>query len=124
MVSSSFDINIRDTYFVSAHRDVTVILCGFYALIGILYLLIDLAKVKLNTILTRAHMFLTIGAIFVYFIIEFILKKNFQPYESYSKLNSAIVFLTSLVLIAQFLFIINITISTIKNFKNKSYYGS
>ena len=97
----------------------TVILCGFYVLIGILYLLIDLAKVKLNTTLVRVHMFLTIGAIFVYFIIELILKKNFQPYENYSKLNSAIVFLTSLVLIAQFLFIFNLLIGSIKNFRKR-----
>lgn len=122
LINSSLDLNVYDTNFVSAYKDITVILCGFYVLVGIIYLLIDLARLKLNTILVRVHIFLTIAPIFVYFFIEFILKKNFQSFETYSKINSVIVFLTTLVLVAQILFIINLITSSIKNFKNTLYH--
>lgn len=105
---SVIDINVHDTYFVIQNFIITELIAGLLFLAGILYWIYQKANRTLNKLLTKAHLFLTIGGILAYPIVTTLLSWNDE--NGYSILNWVLPILILLVLIAQIFFILNLII--------------
>lgn len=72
-LDSTIDINVHDTYFVISNLHLSILVSMFVLLQGILYLIVEKAKLKLNSLLTKLHFTFT----FIFLSILFFLL-NFQ----------------------------------------------
>lgn len=63
-------INVEDTYYVIAHNDLTILVCGFLIVLGVIYFLLDVSKVKLNIKLVITHLCITLLNLITYPLVE------------------------------------------------------
>ena len=84
----TFDINVHDTYFVIANCHLYWLFSSLLFIIFIFYFLLDIAKIKLNKIISKIHIFGTIISItsllFPYAL--FSNPKKFPPFALYNSM--------------------------------------
>jgi len=118
--NSALDINIHDTYFVVAHTHIAHILFFLFTLLGFIYFSFSITKIELVKNLTKIHVFITIISVFVNDLAKPLLydynNKNFPLFDRTVNYQSFFTILIIIVLIAQILFILNITYSSVKTF--------
>lgn len=116
----TFDINVHDTYFVIANCHLYWLFSSLLFIIFIFYFLLDIAKIKLNKIISKIHIFGTIISItsllFPYAL--FSNPKKFPPFDSFEYINIVLTISFLIFLFLQLLFIINIFVSLIKKMKS------
>ena len=117
---SALDINIHDTYFVIAGMHIAQILFFLFTLLGFVYFSFTVSKVALVKTLTRIHVIITVSAVFINDIVKMILDNlddGFILFYSGNYYQGILTVIMIIVLIAQILFIFNITYSSIKAFR-------
>lgn len=118
---SALDINIHDTYFVIAGMHIAQILFFLFTLLGFVYFSFTVSKVALVKILTRIHVLITVLAVFVNDLAKPLIfnynKDKFPLFDQSMDYQTFLAILMIIVLIAQILFIFNITYSSIKAFR-------
>lgn len=113
---SVIDINVHDTYFVIHHLIITELIAGLLFIEGILYWIFQKANRKLNKMLTKVHLIVTIGGIMIYPIIISLLGWNNE--NSHEVLNIVWAMLILVILFAQILFILNLLTGLLKRNNN------
>lgn len=121
LFDNSFDVNIGDTYYVIAHKDLTLKLSFGYLMLGGGYWFIEKAlKRKLVNYLTLIHCLILFGSLLVYWLVYLysnVITKNtlFEKYEFINQ-NLLIIFLL-ITFIAQPIYFVNLLIGI---FRKKS----
>ncbi|MCD2258876.1 hypothetical protein [Psychroserpens luteolus] len=122
--NSALDINVHDTYFVIAQREMAIVLCVLYLLAGFMYWIFQKLSIKLYSTLTATHTIITLGGIYFYHagLLYFTYFSDPDPFTSLLSNNENIFNLTMYfsLLIVQLLFIVNIIISIFRHLKTKS----
>ena len=115
------NINVRDTYFVISNFHVGIFFTQTFFILGFIYWLSFKSNLKLINALTKTHTIVTIGSVFAYFIGSYvydsIYSNEFPLFDNQSKFNVYTLILIVLSGLAQFVFIINIVISSINRSK-------
>ena len=71
-LDSTIDINVLDTYFVISNLHLSILVSTFVLLQGILYLIVEKTKLKLNLILAKLHFtFTVIFLSILFFLLNF-----------------------------------------------------
>lgn len=78
-LDSTIDINVHDTYFVISNLHLSILVSIFVLLQGILYLIVEKTKLKLNLLLAKLHFTFTVIFLSILFLLL-----NFQ--SNYSNL--------------------------------------
>ena len=86
-LDSTIDINVLDTYFVISNLHLSILVSTFVLLQGILYLIVEKTKLKLNLILAKLHFTFTVIFLSILFFLL-----NFQSnYDNLMWFNIGIV---------------------------------
>ena len=86
-LDSTIDINVHDTYFVISNLHLSILVSIFVLLQGILYLIVEKTKLKLNLILAKLHFTFTVIFLSILFFLL-----NFQSnYDNLMWFNIGIV---------------------------------
>ena len=86
-LDSIIDINVHDTYFVISNLHLAILVSMFILLQGILYLIVEKTKLKLNSLLTKLHFSFTVIFLSILFFLL-----NFQSnYDNLVWFNISIV---------------------------------
>ncbi len=109
---SAIDINVHDTYYVINHFVLTELIALLLIFAGLLYWIYEKVNRKLNIVLTKTHLITTIGGILAYPLLIAISSRFFKNNSLILNILSAIIIL--IVIIAQFLFFINLIIGLFK----------
>ncbi len=119
-ISDAVSMSIRDTYYVVAKREVSIVFSSLYLFAGLIYWLFQKINIKLNINLIRLHTFVSISTVMVYyiFLIYFRYFKTKSLFESSNEtyINLILIFTTLLI---QVHFIYNIIYSVIKHNASK-----
>ena len=119
-ISDNITVNVKDTYYVIARREVGFVFSFFYVLIGFIYWLFQKTNIKLDTNLIAFHTFVSIGSVVVYcaFLIYYRRFKTESLFETSNEtyINLILVFTTILI---QLHFVYNIIHSVIKHITHK-----
>jgi len=117
---STFDINIHDTYFVIAHLHLYMLFAVVFFTLFTFYWSFDKSKTKLITLFSKIHIYGTVistgGLIFPYQLIFD--SSDFPLYDDLQYINLCLIVSGLLFFSLQFLFIINIFVTIIKNLIN------
>lgn len=118
---SAIDINIHDTYFIIDKLLIGHVIVAYFTILGIFYYTFYYLKIGLIRWLSLPHTVITISAIFIYQIFSnFIFNyTNFPLYDDNTNMQVVTVILFFVVAIAQILFIFNLLLSSISNFKKR-----
>ena len=117
---SVFDLNIGDTYYVIAHRDLTLLLSFFYFLLGTGYWLVQkVLKKKLINYLTAIHCIILFGSFLVYWSVYFyskvIVKTPFPFYDDNELINQSLVIIFFLIIFIGIpIYFVNLLIGTFR----------
>ena len=85
-LDSIIDINMHDTYFVISNLHLSILVSIFVLLQGILYLIVEKTKLKLNSLLTKLHFSFT-----VIFLSTLFFLLNFESnYDSLKWFNTGV----------------------------------
>jgi cytochrome c oxidase subunit 1 len=116
----TFDINIHDIYFVIANCHLYWLFSSLLFIIFIFYFLLDIAKIKLNKIISKIHIFGTIISItsLLFPYTHFSSPKEFSTFDSFEYINIVLTISFLILLFLQLLFIINIFVTLIKKMKS------
>ena len=118
-INDDFVFNIHDTYYVIP--EISFTLGVFYILLGFIHFSFKFSKVQLVTILTKIHVLVSIGVIIIeelaFAIVNPFRYNEFPLFDPSVNYQTFLTILLILVLIAQILFIFNITYSSIKTFR-------
>lgn len=115
----TFDINVNDTYYVIANCHLYCLFSSLLFIIFIFYFLLNIAKIKLNKIISKIHIFGTILSI-ILLIFPYSLfsnPKEFPLYDSFEYINIVLTVSFLVLLFLQLLFILNVFLSLIKKMK-------
>lgn len=116
---TTIDINVHDTYYVIHHSYLSILFALFYALVGFMYLIFKISKIKLINILTKIHSIITLSSVPLYFVgLEIINLKPDSYFPLFNDVSNSYYFITIigiLFLLAQFLFILNVAFGLIKH---------
>ena len=120
---SILDINVHDTYYVIAHFDISILRTIIFLILGTIYYFFKYINFKLIPSLTKIHVVITCFSWVAYYfrdIVVRLLKSKINStsplFDDLSSLNFYISLLILIVVVAQFLFILNILFSTIRHF--------
>ena len=116
----TFDIDVHDTYYVIANCHLYCLFSSLLFIIFIFYFLLNIAKIKLNKIISKIHIFGTILSI-ILLIFPYSLfsnPKEFPLYDSFEYINIVLTVSFLVLLFLQLLFILNIFLSLIKKMKS------
>ncbi len=120
---ASFTLNIKDTYYVIPEPDFYIGSSILTFISGLIYFILDMANVKLISILSKIHIYTTL--ILIVALIFFNYKNNldfksvkFEDFMSQIDYNFYIIISLILVFSLQFFFLINIFVAQIKNLRN------
>jgi heme/copper-type cytochrome/quinol oxidase subunit 1 len=112
-------INIHDTYYVISNLHISIIFAMIYSIIGFAYWTLDKTTLKLYSRLTQIHTLISIGCFLVFIagILYFnkIKTENEFPlfYDSLNE-NTFVVLVFTIFFVFQFLLIVNLIVSTLK----------
>lgn len=114
-ISDAITINIKDTYYVIARREVGFVFSFLYILLGCMYWLFQKINIKLNRNLTAFHTIVSIATVIVYcaFLIYYRYFKTESLFESSNETFINLILVFTIILI-QFHFVYNIIHSVIK----------
>ena len=116
----TLDINVHDTYFVFSQQQILILISLFLGFTGLIYWIIERYGLKTSVVLNILHLILTIGILIIngirsaigdHFIGERYYENTYIP-------DSSVWIFIFIIIIGQFVFIINIILSIIKG---KSY---
>lgn len=117
----TFDINIKDTYFVIRHPHLGILLSIFYLILGTIYFCLLKKGIQLSNWIVYIHTILSIGGLI---LIWLLLKKNFHPSANFEetlrvmKFEKYFTYITVTtffcILLSQIVFLIGIIIKLIK----------
>jgi heme/copper-type cytochrome/quinol oxidase subunit 1 len=119
----SFTLNIKDTYYVMPKPDFYYGIAILCFTSGLVYFVLDKSNVKLISILSKAHVYVTLLSIFL--LLFFNYKNNldvksvrFGDIINQFDYNSCVGISLIVILFLQFLFLINIFVSQIKKMRS------
>ncbi len=111
------DINVHDTYYVSAYLHLAILISTLFGIIGIGYWIIQKADRKLSMWLNWAHISLTFGGTLIAWILTKFYRPEIMEYEFNNYLTLIITLIVLLIVFGQIIFPINIIYSLIKKEK-------
>jgi heme/copper-type cytochrome/quinol oxidase subunit 1 len=112
----TFDLNVGDTYYVIAHRYLTLLLSFCYFIIGIGYWFVQkVLKRKLVNYLTVIHCVILFGSFLIYWLVYFysngIQNKSFALFDNYELINKTLLILFLLIIfIGQPIYFVNLLV--------------
>ncbi|MFS4469707.1 cbb3-type cytochrome c oxidase subunit I [Maribacter sp. 2210JD10-5] len=112
---ATLDINIHDTYFIIGYLHLAVLISIFFGLIGLGYWIMHKMNKRLSMWLNWTHILLTIGGLIVlfmtpYFSFTFKDQSAFPLFDELERKNLIMISTISLMIIAQFIYLINLII--------------
>ena len=121
--SNFLNFNIHSTYFVIYHQDLTLLISIYFAVIALVYFIVIKKGKRLKNWMNFIHSIISVfGLFFLKILVDFSQTELLKPRRSYADnnleyVNSGILILILLIIIAQFIFLINLTLSLINNKK-------
>lgn len=119
-----FDINIHDTYYVFEHSSVVILISIIFGIFGFGYWIMLKANRKLSKWLNWIHIVLTIGGLFLIWILTQLFREPetgtlLIDFDYNQNLNIAIFIIALIVIFGQIIYPINLIGGIIKN-RNKT----
>lgn len=115
---TTLDLNVLDTYYVIDHLHVVILLTLVYFTLGLGYYVLYKTRILLNKKLTKVHTVITVLAVLAYYSLwaynAIINTADHMTISNYGALNTELVIIFFIVLLAQPLYLLNIVISLIK----------
>lgn len=121
--SNFLNFNIHSTYFVIYHQDLTLLISIYFAVIALVYFIVIKKGKRLKNWMNFIHSIISVFGLFILkILVDFSQTELLKPRRSYADnnleyVNSGILILILLIIIAQFIFLINLTLSLINNKK-------
>lgn len=102
------NVNMYDTYFVFSITDLTMVVSSLFAIIGFGYWIMLKVNRKLSKWLNLIHIVLTIGGILIIWILAQFFRESIMEYDFNDNLTLAIYLISSIAIIGQIIYPINI----------------
>lgn len=112
------DINVHDTYYIVAYRDVSILMALIFFLIGSIYFLLNIFQIKLKSLFVKVHLSISISSIMALIIASSVIHSEVQnlSFPLFDDLSYYLVFCTLIFLILIITQIFFIVFSLIKIF--------
>jgi heme/copper-type cytochrome/quinol oxidase subunit 1 len=115
-----FTINIKDTYYVMSHHDLTTLISLLFGIIGLIYWIVKKTNGNLSKRLNLIHVVLTFGGIFLILVLNEFFRKSIMEYDFNENLTMVIYLISAIVIFGQIIFPINIINGILKKRKKTS----
>ncbi|MCL6295430.1 cbb3-type cytochrome c oxidase subunit I [Jejuia spongiicola] len=116
---AALDINVHDTYYIIAYIHLAILISILFGIIGLGYWIMLETNRKLSKLLNLIHITLTIGGFIAIWITSLILTESAEyEFDDIGKRNLIIALILFLMILGQFLYIINLIIGLFKRIKS------
>ncbi len=119
--NSVINFNIHDTYFIIDETHAVALISAFLLSIGIIYYLFEKINIRLASVFTLTHTFITLVCILIYPIgkLYYQLSNDFPLFDSQNSMDTMTITLIGILVLAQFLFILNVILSTTRHYSKR-----